>query len=213
MRLSDLPERQLGVSAAADGGPSTAAILAARDWKGDRHDRSPVLHSGMAMGRRKDRWRTPGLWIATSDLPATGGHPFYQRLNRILDDHAFDDFVEAQCAPFYAATRGRPSLTPGIYFRLLLIGTSKGSIPSAGSRGGRPTRWRCAASLACAWRRRRRMLGAGVFLMICAVAAKDVRGAMPGATPLHAPTLRRRLILAGFGLLMFVSAVVRLTNG
>ena len=52
----------------------------------------------------KDRARTPGLWIATNALPVTGGHPFYQRLNQVLDTHAFDAFVEAQCAPFYAAT-------------------------------------------------------------------------------------------------------------
>ena len=62
----------------------------------------------MAMSRRKDRARTPGLWIATNALPVTGGHPFYQRLNQVLDTHAFDAFVEAQCAPFYAATVGRP---------------------------------------------------------------------------------------------------------
>jgi len=83
----------------------------------------------MAMGRRKDRARTPGLWIATNELPATGGHPFYQRLNRVLDDNAFDAFVEAQCAPFYAATRGRPSLTPGTYFRLLLIACATRRLP------------------------------------------------------------------------------------
>jgi len=52
------------------------------------------------------------LWIATNELPATGGHPFYQRLNQLLDQHGFDEFVEAQCAPFYAAKLGRPSLTP-----------------------------------------------------------------------------------------------------
>jgi transposase len=102
----------------------------------------PYVHSGMAVGRRKDRGHTPGLWIATSDLPATGGHPFYQRLNRILDDHAFDDFVEAQCAPFYAATRGRPSLTPGTYFRLLLIGYFEGIDSERGIA------WRTADSLA-----------------------------------------------------------------
>jgi transposase len=80
----------------------------------------------MAMGRRKDRARTPGLWIPTNELPATGGHPFYQRLNQVLDAHGFDEFVEAQCAPFYATTIGRPSLTPGTYFRLLLIGYFEG---------------------------------------------------------------------------------------
>ena len=67
----------------------------------------------MAMGRRIDQARTPGLWIATNDLPATGGHPFYQRLNQVLDAHGFDEFAEGQCAPFYAATIDRPSLTPG----------------------------------------------------------------------------------------------------
>ena len=66
----------------------------------------------MAMGRRKDRARTLGLWIATNELPVTGGHPFYQRLNQVLDAHAFDAFVEAQCAPFYATTIGRPVAIP-----------------------------------------------------------------------------------------------------
>ena len=54
------------------------------------------------MSRRKDRARTPGLWVATNALPRTGGHPFYQRLNQVLDQHGFDAFVEAQCATFYA---------------------------------------------------------------------------------------------------------------
>jgi transposase len=82
------------------------------------------------------------LWIATNELPPTGGHPFYQRLNRVLDDHAFDDFVEAQCASFYADTRGRPSLTPGTYFRLLLIGYFEGIDSERGIA------WRTADSLA-----------------------------------------------------------------
>ena len=93
------------------------------------------------MGRRKNRARTPGLWIAAHELPVTGGHPFYQRLNQVLDAHAFDDFVEAQCAPFYAAI-GRPSLTPGTYFRLLLIGYFEGIDSERGIA------WRTADSLA-----------------------------------------------------------------
>ena len=96
----------------------------------------------MAMGRRKDRARTPGLWIATNELPTTGGHPFYQRLNQVLDQHGFDDFVEAQCAPFYAATRGRPSLMPGTYFRLLVIGYFEGIDSERGIA------WRTSDSLA-----------------------------------------------------------------
>ena len=94
------------------------------------------------MSRRKDRARTPGLWIATTALPVTGGHPFYQRLNQVLDTHAFDAFVEAQCAPFYAATVGRPSLLPGTYFRLLLIGYVEGIDSERGIA------WRTADSLA-----------------------------------------------------------------
>jgi transposase len=94
------------------------------------------------MGRRKDRARTPGLWIATNELPTTGGHPFYQRLNQVLDRHGFDEFVEAQCAPFYAAKLGRPSLTPGTYFRLLLIGYFEGIDSERGIA------WRTADSLA-----------------------------------------------------------------
>ena len=95
----------------------------------------------MAMGRRKDKGRTPGLWVAANDLPRTGGHPFYQRLNAILDTHGFDDFVEEQCAAFYA-THGRPSLTPGTYFRLLLIGYFEGIDSERGIA------WRTADSLA-----------------------------------------------------------------
>lgn len=96
----------------------------------------------MAMSRRKDGARTPGLWVATNELPRTGGHPFYQRLNHILDAHGFDEFVEAQCAPFYAAKLGRPSVPPGTYFRLLLIGYFEGIDSERGMA------WRTADSLA-----------------------------------------------------------------
>lgn len=80
----------------------------------------------MAMGKRKHRRRQTVMWIATSDLPRTAAHPFYERLNRILDDAGFDLFVETQCARFYADTLGRPSLPPGQYFRLLLVGYFEG---------------------------------------------------------------------------------------
>lgn len=82
------------------------------------------------------------MWIATNELPRTGGHPFYQRLNQILDTHGFDEFVEGQCAPFYAEKLGRPSLTPGLYFRLLLIGYFEGIDSERGIA------WRTADSLA-----------------------------------------------------------------
>jgi hypothetical protein len=80
----------------------------------------------MAMGTRKQREKQEGLWIAHTDLASAPGHPFYQRLNELLEAERFDELVEKRCAKFYAAKYGRPSLTPGIYFRALLIGYFEG---------------------------------------------------------------------------------------
>jgi transposase len=80
----------------------------------------------MAMGRRRRRQRQKPLWVATADLPNTAAHPFYRRLNELLDEHGFDAFAERCCEKFYAAEMGRPSLAPGIYFRSLLIGYFEG---------------------------------------------------------------------------------------
>jgi len=75
------------------------------------------------MGRRaKQREPQADFWIAHTELPRTVGHPFYERLNQLLEERGFDEFVESECGRFYAETMGRPSLTPGRYFRLLLIG-------------------------------------------------------------------------------------------
>ena len=78
----------------------------------------------MAMGKRRGRQR--GLWVPTSSLAKSPGHPFYERLSRLLAEHGFDAFVEQHCAQFYAPTMGRPSLAPGVYFRMLLIGYFEG---------------------------------------------------------------------------------------
>jgi transposase len=80
----------------------------------------------MAMGKRNRGARQSTIWIATSELPTTNGHPFYERLNGILDKAGFDAHVEQLCARFYAEKMGRPSLAPGRYFRLLLIGYFEG---------------------------------------------------------------------------------------
>ena len=81
------------------------------------------------------------MWVPASELPRSAGHPFYERLNRILDDADFDAFVEAQCAKFYAEGVGRPSLAPGRYFRLLLLGYFEGLDSE------RAMAWRAADSL------------------------------------------------------------------
>ena len=80
----------------------------------------------MAMGRRKKRIRQEQLWTPTAALPVSASHPFYQKLNQILDERRFDEFVEALCERFYAETMGRPGLAPGIYFRLLMVGYFEG---------------------------------------------------------------------------------------
>lgn len=103
------------------------------------------------MGRRKKQQRQEPIWIAQSELPQTVAHPFYARLNRVLEEHGFDDFVEQCCALFYAERMGRPSLAPGRYFRLLLIGYFEGIDSERGMA------WRAADSLAL-----RSFLGVGL---------------------------------------------------
>jgi transposase len=80
----------------------------------------------MAMGTRKDQEQQEELWIAQASLAKGASHPFYQRLNQLLEESRFDEFVEGRCRQFYAAKRGRPRLAPGVYFRLLLIGYFEG---------------------------------------------------------------------------------------
>ena len=70
----------------------------------------------MAMGRR-ERGRQQEIFIETTGL-RTAGHPFYQRLNGKLNEYGFDDFVEQLCATFYDEKQGRPSIAPGVYFRI-----------------------------------------------------------------------------------------------
>jgi len=82
------------------------------------------------------------LWVVTSDLPKSPSHPFYARLNALLDANDFDRFVEKKCRRFYAPVMGRPSLTPGRYFRLLLLGYFEGIDSERGIA------WRATDSLA-----------------------------------------------------------------
>ena len=93
------------------------------------------------MGKRRRRARQKTMWVASTDLPQSAGHPFYERLNRVLDNAGFDAFVEARCAQFYADGVGRPSLAPGRYFRLLLLGYFEGLDSE------RAIAWRAADSL------------------------------------------------------------------
>src|SRR6476659_8552349 len=93
----------------------------------------------MALGRHKDRQSE--LLVTWAEMPRSPGHVFYDRLQVELLNAGFDSFVEGQCAPYYAARQGRPSLPPGRYFRMLLVGYFEGIDSERGLE------WRCADSL------------------------------------------------------------------
>src|SRR2546427_1396853 len=105
----------------------------------------------MSMGTRQHRQRQEDLWITHNELAQGPAHPFYQRLNELLDGEKFDEFVEKQCVEFYADNNGRPSLTPGIYFRMLLVGYFEGIDSERGIA------WRAADSMGL-----RKFLGIGL---------------------------------------------------
>ncbi len=86
----------------------------------------------MAMGRRKGS-RQQGLYVEAAGLMAAG-HPFYARLNEVLAKHRFDEWVEGLCARFYAEKNGRPSIPPGVYFRMLMVGYFGASLGGAQTR-------------------------------------------------------------------------------
>lgn len=95
----------------------------------------------MSMGKRT-RERQSGMWLATSELARSPGHPFYERLNGVLKEADFDAKAESLCQRFYANGKGRRSIPPGVYFRMLLIGYFEGFDSERGIA------WRCADSLA-----------------------------------------------------------------
>jgi len=93
----------------------------------------------MALGRQRDRQSE--MLVTWSELPRSPGHVFYDRLQSELIAAGFDGFVEGLCVPHYATRRGRPSLPPGRYFRMLLVGYFEGIDSERGLE------WRCADSL------------------------------------------------------------------
>jgi len=95
----------------------------------------------MAMGKRKPRQES--LFVAAERITPSAGHPFYQKLNQLLDEARFDRWIEKRCAPFYEQeeTRGQPSVPPGVYFRMLFVGYFENLDSQRGIA------WRCSDSL------------------------------------------------------------------
>ena len=92
----------------------------------------------MAIGRRPGA-RQHDIFVAASEIRA-GGSPFYRALDRLLRENGFDGFAEETCREFYAGSRGRPGVPPGVCFRMLMAGYLEGT----GSERG--IAWRCADS-------------------------------------------------------------------
>jgi len=93
----------------------------------------------MALGRQGER--QSDLMVGWAELPRSPGHAFYDRLQAVLIEAGFDGFAEGRCAPYYASKRGRPSLPPGRYFRMHLVGHFEGIDSERGLE------WRCSDSL------------------------------------------------------------------
>src|SRR6187549_3456896 len=93
----------------------------------------------MALGRQGAR--QADLMVGWAELPRSPGHAFYDRLQAVLLEAGFDRFAEGECAPYYASRRGRPSIPPGRYFRMHLVGYFEGIDSERGLE------WRCADSL------------------------------------------------------------------
>ena len=114
----------------------------------------------MALGRQRDRQAE--MLVTWSEMPRSPGHVFYDRLQAILMAAGFDGFVEELCASHYADGRGRPSLPPGRYFRMHMIGYFEGIDSERGID------WRCADSLSLRefLRLAERETGARSFLVV-----------------------------------------------
>lgn len=91
----------------------------------------------MALGKRGAERE---FWIATSESARGPRHVFYERLNVILAEADFDRWVEELCAPYYAEG-GRPSIPPGVFFRMMYLGYFEGIDSQRGIA------WRCEHSL------------------------------------------------------------------
>jgi transposase len=97
--------------------------------------------AAMSMGRREDG-QTP-MWLAGTELARSPGHRFYEKLNDLLKEADFDRRVEQICERYFEADNkpGRPSIAPGVYFRMLFVGYFEGIESERGLE------WRCADSL------------------------------------------------------------------
>ena len=110
-----------------------------------------------------------------AEMPRSPGHAFYDRLQDLLREAAFDAFVEGACKPYYAPRMGAPSLPPRRYFRMHMIGYFEGIDSERGIA------WRCALVLAARFPAAvERREGSRSFVAVAHALASAARGARDG---------------------------------
>ena len=92
------------------------------------------------MAMRREGEVQGDLVVTWAEMPRSPGHVFYDRLQNVLSEAGFDAFVEETCKPFYAPRMGAPSLPPGRYFRMHMVGYFEGIDSERGIV------WRCSDS-------------------------------------------------------------------
>src|SRR3954454_4119266 len=90
-----------------------------------------IGNCGMAMGREGDR--QGDLMVSWAEMPRSPGHAFYDRLQEVLLAGGFDLFVETVCQPYYAPKMGAPSVPPGRYFCMHMVGYFEGIASERGA--------------------------------------------------------------------------------
>jgi hypothetical protein len=75
----------------------------------------------MSLGQHRSQRRVRG--VAAGPAPRAG---FYEKLDAALAADGFDGAIEALAQPHYADRRGRRSIPPGVYFRMLFVGAMEG---------------------------------------------------------------------------------------
>ena len=91
------------------------------------------------------------------DVSTAPGHPFYEKLNQLLEAERFDEFVESRCAKFYAARHGSVADAGDLFPFFAQSDTLRASGRSAALPGGWRTRWHCGVLWASGWMSIRRI--------------------------------------------------------
>ena len=80
----------------------------------------PAYYTGTHGDRQTAQPSAPEVDVGAGVGFAAERHPFYERLNRILDDAGFDAFVESQCGEVPRRGCGPPEPVAGPLFPVVV---------------------------------------------------------------------------------------------